>query len=176
MSATNRLRSCLGKAEVPDLALPDQLLHCSGHVLYRHVRVNTVLVEQIDYIDPEPPEQGLGHLIIRASREKPCLGLMLKLDQREISRLMADSNLPPPRALQVSRGMATGGVTLPLLAAFQRLIDLLAEEKDIPILACHPAGNPLPSACGRSGRTSAPDCGGRKSESSDSAGNRLVES
>ena len=73
--------------------------------------------------------------IIKASREKPCLGLMLKLDQREMSQLMVDSNLPPPRAQQSSRGMATGEVTLPLLTAFQRLIDLLAEEKDIPILA-----------------------------------------
>jgi len=73
--------------------------------------------------------------IINASPEKPCLGLMLKLDQREISQLMVDSNLPPPRAQQSSRGMATGEVTLPLLTAFQRLIDLLAEQKDIPILA-----------------------------------------
>ena len=73
--------------------------------------------------------------IIDASREKPYLGLRLKLDQREISQLMVDSNLPPPRAQQSSRGMATGEVTLPLLTAFQRLIDLLAEEKDIPILA-----------------------------------------
>jgi AraC-like DNA-binding protein len=73
--------------------------------------------------------------IIDASREKPCLGLRLKLDQREISQLMVDSNLPPPRAQQSSRGMATGEVTLPLLTAFQRLIDLLAEPKDIPILA-----------------------------------------
>ena len=73
--------------------------------------------------------------IIDASREKPYLGLRLKLDQREISQLMVDSNLPPPRAQQSSRGMATGEVTLPLLTAFQRLIDLIAEEKDIPILA-----------------------------------------
>ena len=73
--------------------------------------------------------------IIKASREKPCLGLMLKLDQREIAQLMVDSNLPPPRAQQSSRGMATGEVTLPLLTAFQRLIDLLAEQQDIPILA-----------------------------------------
>ncbi len=73
--------------------------------------------------------------IIKASREKPCLGLVLKLDQREISQLMVDSNLPPPRPQQSSRGMATGEVTLPLLTAFQRLIDLLAEPKDIPILA-----------------------------------------
>jgi AraC-like DNA-binding protein len=73
--------------------------------------------------------------IIEASREKPCLGLMLKLDQREISQLMVDSHLPPPRTQQSSRGMAIGEVTLPLLSAFQRLIDLLAEPKDIPILA-----------------------------------------
>jgi AraC-like DNA-binding protein len=73
--------------------------------------------------------------IIEASREKPCLGLVLKLDQREISQLMVDSNLPPPRAQQSSRGMAIGEVTLPLLTAFQRLIELLAEPKDIPILA-----------------------------------------
>jgi len=73
--------------------------------------------------------------VIKASREKPYLGLILKLDRREISQLMVDSNLPPPRAQQSSRGMATGEVTLPLLTALQRLIDLLAEPKDIPILA-----------------------------------------
>jgi AraC-like DNA-binding protein len=73
--------------------------------------------------------------VIKASREKPYLGLRLKLDQREISQMMVDSNLPPPHAQQSSRGMATGEVTLPLLTAFQRLIDLLAEQKDIPILA-----------------------------------------
>jgi AraC-like DNA-binding protein len=73
--------------------------------------------------------------IIKASPEKPCLGIILKLDQREISQLMVDSNLPLSRPQQSSRGMATGEVTLPLLTAFQRLVDLLAEPKDIPILA-----------------------------------------
>jgi AraC-like DNA-binding protein len=72
---------------------------------------------------------------IEASREKPCVGLVLKLDQREISQLMADSHLPPPRAQESGRGMAIGEVTLPLLTAFQRLIDLLDEPEDIPILA-----------------------------------------
>ena len=73
--------------------------------------------------------------IVEASREKPYLGLMLKLDLREMSQLMADSNLPAPRTQQSHRGMATGEMTLPLLAAFQRLIDLLSEGQDIPILA-----------------------------------------
>ena len=114
--------------------------------------------------------------VIKASREKPCLSLMLKLDQREISQLMVDSNLPPPRAQQSSRGMAIGEVTLPLLTAFQRLIDLLAEPKDIPILApIIQREIILPFTCGRSGCASAPDGVGGKSESTDSAGNRLVE-
>jgi AraC-like DNA-binding protein len=73
--------------------------------------------------------------ITEASPEKPYLGLRLMLDQREILQLMADSNLPPPRTQQTGRGMATGEVTLPLVTAFLRLIDLLAEEKDVPILA-----------------------------------------
>ena len=73
--------------------------------------------------------------IIEASRQKPYLGLMLKIDWREISQLLVDSNLPPPRARESSRGMATGEVTLPLVAAFGRLIDLLSEPQDIPILA-----------------------------------------
>jgi AraC-like DNA-binding protein len=73
--------------------------------------------------------------ITKASREKPCLGLILKLDQREISQLMVDSNLPLSRPQQSSRGMAVGEVTLPLLTAFQRLVDLLEEPNDIPILA-----------------------------------------
>jgi AraC-like DNA-binding protein len=73
--------------------------------------------------------------VINATREKPYLGLILKLDQHEISQLMVDSNLPPPKPQQSSRGMATGEVTVPLLTAFQRLVDLLDEPKDIPILA-----------------------------------------
>jgi AraC-like DNA-binding protein len=73
--------------------------------------------------------------VIEASKEKPYLGLRLKFDHREVSQLMADSNLPAPRTQQSDRGMAVGAVTLPLLAAFQRLLDLLDEKEDIPILA-----------------------------------------
>ncbi len=73
--------------------------------------------------------------IIEASKEKPYLGLVLRLDQRELSQLMVDSDLPAPRPQQSNRGMATGAMTEPLLAAFLRLLDLLDEPQDIPILA-----------------------------------------
>jgi len=73
--------------------------------------------------------------IIEASQEKPYLGLVLKLDQRELSQLMVDSHLPAPRPQQSKRGMATGEMTPSLLDAFRRLLDLLDEPQDIPILA-----------------------------------------
>lgn len=73
--------------------------------------------------------------VIRASLEKPYLGLVLKIDKRGISQLMVDSHLLPPRPQRSDRGIATGEMTMPLLAAFQRLVDLLDEPTDIPVLA-----------------------------------------
>ncbi|WP_321394746.1 AraC family transcriptional regulator [uncultured Desulfuromusa sp.] len=73
--------------------------------------------------------------VIEASHEKPYLGLKLTFDYRDICQLMADSQLPPPQTKQTDRGMATGKLTVPLVNAFQRLVDLLEEEQDIPILA-----------------------------------------
>jgi AraC-like DNA-binding protein len=73
--------------------------------------------------------------IIEASGEKPYLGLTLELDLRTIAQLMVDSNQPLPRTLQAGRAMAVSEVPLPLLNAFQRLIYLLDEPEDIPVLA-----------------------------------------
>ncbi len=73
--------------------------------------------------------------VIEASPAKPYLGLMLKLDPREIAQLMADSSLPPPRTQHEDRGMAVGELSEPLLCAFLRLLDLLEEPEHIPILA-----------------------------------------
>ncbi|SHI07432.1 AraC family transcriptional regulator [Desulfofustis glycolicus] len=73
--------------------------------------------------------------VTSASKDKPYLGLRLKFDLQDLSQLMADSKLPPPRVQQSPRGIATGKVTLPLLSCFGRLIDLLEEEEDIPVLA-----------------------------------------
>lgn len=73
--------------------------------------------------------------VVEASQEKPYLGLRLTFDYRDISQLMADSQLPTPRTHKTDRGMATGELTVSLVNAFQRLVDLLDEEQDIPILA-----------------------------------------
>jgi AraC-like DNA-binding protein len=73
--------------------------------------------------------------VLQASRAQPYLSFVWKLDQRAMAQLLVDSHLPPPRAQHSSRGMATGAVTVSLLSACQRLLDLLAAPQDIPILA-----------------------------------------
>lgn len=59
----------------------------------------------------------------------------MALDQRVMSELVVEGHLHPPRAEPTARGMGVGQATLPLLQAFQRLIDLLDTPVDIPILA-----------------------------------------
>lgn len=73
--------------------------------------------------------------IIEASPEKPFLLLMLKIDQRVMTELLVEGRLPPPRGEPTGRGMVVGQAAQPLLEAFQRLIDLLDEPNDIPVLA-----------------------------------------
>lgn len=73
--------------------------------------------------------------VIEASKERPHLALSLRLDQRAIAEMMVDCNLPPPRGQQAGRGMVLGEGTRPLFEAFHRLVALLDEPDDIPILA-----------------------------------------
>jgi hypothetical protein len=75
------LYACFGQAEVPDLTFLNQVLHRPRHVLDRHVRVDTVLVEQIDGIDPESLERGLGNHLdvlwptVQADPLRPAVGI-----------------------------------------------------------------------------------------------------
>ena len=50
----DRRRPGLGQAEVPDLARRDQLADRAGDVLDRHVRVDPVLVEEVDHVGAQP--------------------------------------------------------------------------------------------------------------------------
>jgi hypothetical protein len=50
------------QAEMLDLALGDQVLDRPGHVLDRHVGIDAVLVEQVDHLDAQALQRGLGHL------------------------------------------------------------------------------------------------------------------
>src|SRR2546423_13071661 len=59
MCATDRLHACFGHAEVLDLARLNQFLHRARHVFNRHLRVNPVLIEQVNCLDLESLERAL---------------------------------------------------------------------------------------------------------------------
>jgi len=69
MRTADGLRARLGKAEVPDLALPNQLLHRARHVFNRDVRVDAVLIEEINDIDLEAVKRAFGDFpdVLRAT-------------------------------------------------------------------------------------------------------------
>lgn len=46
-----------------DLARLDEFLHCARDVLDGNVRINAVLIEQVDGLDFEPPERVLDALL-----------------------------------------------------------------------------------------------------------------
>jgi len=73
--------------------------------------------------------------VIEASPEKPCVGLVLKLDLRVMAELIAQGGLTPPIERISDRGMALGKITIPILEAFKRLLDLLDDPGAIPVLA-----------------------------------------
>lgn len=73
--------------------------------------------------------------VVSASPERPYLGLVLRLNMREVSQLIVDTNLPALRIQQSEPGMVLGKIDLPLLMAIQRLVQLLDVPQDIPILA-----------------------------------------
>jgi AraC-like DNA-binding protein len=73
--------------------------------------------------------------IIEASREKPYLGLTMELDLRMIAQLMLDNDMPSAHPSKDRLGIAVSDVSMPLLDAFNRLLDLLDHPEYIHALA-----------------------------------------
>ena len=77
--------------------------------------------------------------VVEASPEVPLLGLALKLDIHMLAQMLVDSNLPVTRPVARAgcsgRGMRVSEVSMPLLNAFQRLLDLLDNPHDVPVLS-----------------------------------------
>lgn len=73
--------------------------------------------------------------VVTASREKPCLGLVLKLDMQTLAELISQGNLPPPVERSGESSVGIGTVTQQIIEPFGRLLDLLDEPDAIPVLA-----------------------------------------
>jgi Transcriptional regulator containing an amidase domain and an AraC-type DNA-binding HTH domain len=72
---------------------------------------------------------------IEASLDKPCLGLVLRLDLSIIAELVVQNAIPQPRVSRTKGSSALGAMTPTLLEPFCRLLSLLDEPRAIPVLA-----------------------------------------
>jgi len=72
---------------------------------------------------------------LEASPSSPCLGLVLRLDLRVITELIAQNTPPQPRACAAEGSSALGTITPSLLEPFGRLLSLLDEPSAISVLA-----------------------------------------
>lgn len=73
--------------------------------------------------------------IVEASPEKPYLRLTMELDLRMIAQLILDAHTPSAYPPKERLGIAVSEVSIPLLDVFNRLLDLLEHQNDIPALA-----------------------------------------
>ncbi|MGH9342235.1 MAG: AraC family transcriptional regulator N-terminal domain-containing protein [Terriglobia bacterium] len=73
--------------------------------------------------------------ILEASETVPFLSMRLRLDMTAVQEVMSRDDFPEPQASSQPRGLAVGETTVELLAACNRLLDLLDTPEDIPFLA-----------------------------------------
>jgi AraC-like DNA-binding protein len=73
--------------------------------------------------------------VIEASEAEPCLALALKLEMPVVRELLSREEIHMPEASSDSPAMITGEVTVELLNACCRLVDLLATPQHIPFLS-----------------------------------------
>ena len=73
--------------------------------------------------------------VLDASPERPCLGLVFKLNLRVLSEIITQSNMPPPGGRVTEGSAALGMMTRPMLEPFVRLLALLDEPGAIGVLA-----------------------------------------
>ena len=106
--AANRLHARLRQARMLDLALLNQFLHRAGDVFDRHVRVDAMLIEEIDGLDLEPLQRGFGDFLdvlrpaVQASPPGPPLRIELETELRGDHHLVAQREpalrQPAPRS------------------------------------------------------------------------------
>ncbi|HEY9857738.1 MAG TPA: AraC family transcriptional regulator [Stenomitos sp.] len=73
--------------------------------------------------------------VVAASPDQPYMSLRVKLDLPKIRQMILDYEIQPPRVTPASRGMATGRVTVELLCAFSRLLDVMRTPEHLPVMA-----------------------------------------
>jgi len=73
--------------------------------------------------------------VVAATREKPLLGLTLRLEMAEVRRLLSQEEFAGHHEPCGASGMAVGETGIELLSACLRLLDLIDAPQDIPFLS-----------------------------------------
>lgn len=73
--------------------------------------------------------------VAEASESQPFMSLRISLDLAMTRQLILDYGIQPPKVTPISRGIATGPVTVEMLEAVSRLFDLLEAKEDSPMLS-----------------------------------------
>lgn len=72
--------------------------------------------------------------VIEATKEKPCLALVLKLEMSIVRELFGREEIRVPEAPLGSPALAVGETTVEFLSACCRLVDILNSPQDLPFL------------------------------------------
>jgi AraC-like DNA-binding protein len=101
-----------------------RLLIGDGEYIYDHRRF---LIASLDI--------PASSQVLQASHDEPCLGLVMRLDLRVLTELIAQSHAPQPKDRADRAGVGLSTVSAQILEPFTRLIHLLDEPEAISPLA-----------------------------------------
>ena len=73
--------------------------------------------------------------VVKASPKKPYLCMTLSVDTRALAALIVEAGLPAPRDDHDGRAIYVSALASPLLEGLLRLVRLLDQPRDIPVLA-----------------------------------------
>ena len=73
--------------------------------------------------------------ITEVDKQNPYLGLMLKLEKKQIAQMLLDDQVAVKRDACSDRSLVVSKIELSIVQAMLRLIDLLDHPEDIPVLA-----------------------------------------
>jgi AraC-like DNA-binding protein len=75
--------------------------------------------------------------VVEASEAKPLLAVAIKLEMTVVREFLSREEVHVREVSSDTPGMVTGEITVELLSACCRLVDLLANPRDIPFLSGH---------------------------------------
>ena len=114
MSAPDRCGAGFRQSEVPDLALLNQVFHRARDVFDGNVRIDAVLIEQVDHVGLQPLERGFGDLL---DVRRPAIEASRSIGFERETELRRDNDLTTERSERLSdelfideRAVRFGGV------------------------------------------------------------------